>query len=160
MATSQRVLVVDDDPGVRDALSLYLQQQGYTVETVEDGRQMELSLARCPAALVILDLMLPGDDGLSLCRKLSGPDAPAVIILSAVREEADLIAAFELGADDYITKPFNPRELLARVRAVLRGRSARGARESPASVNFADWRLNSRRSACPLPMKPDFEAEG
>jgi two-component system OmpR family response regulator len=141
--TSQRVLVVDDDPGIRDALSVYLQQHGYAVETVEDGRQMKLSLARSTADLVILDLMLPGDDGIKLCRELSRPNGPAVIILSAVCGEVDRIVALELGADDYIAKPCNPRELLARVRAVLRGRRDARVRQRMDGVRqFAGWRMD------------------
>ncbi len=92
--------------------------------------------------MVILDLMLPGDGGLSLCRKLCRPDAPAVIILSAVSGEADRIVALELGADDYIAKPCNPRELLARVRAVLRGRRGRTRQRIERVCEFAGWRLD------------------
>jgi two-component system OmpR family response regulator len=106
---------------------------------------MELSLAGSSADLVILDLVLPGNDGLSICRKLSRSDAQAVIIVSAVCGEADRIVALELGADDYIAKPCNPREVLARVRAVLRGRRGRVRRRIKDVREFSGWRLDIDR---------------
>src|SRR5215471_1206919 len=101
-------------------------------------------IARSPADVVILDVMLPGEDGLAICRKLSRPDGPAIIMLSAMGEETDRIVGLELGADDYVSKPCNPRELLARVRAVLRRRrEPRSAEDSlDAACEFAGWRLD------------------
>jgi len=104
---------------------------------------LERALARGPVDLVVLDVMLPGEDGLSLCRKLSGPDGPAIIILSALGEDVDRIVGLELGADHYLAKPCNPRELLARVRAVLRRRGKSRMGDKPnVAYEFAGWRLD------------------
>jgi two-component system OmpR family response regulator len=138
------VLVVDDDPGIRDVISEFLARHGYDVDTAGDGREMERAMANRRPDLVVLDLMLPGEDGLAICRRLSRPDGPAVIMLSAMGEETDRIVGLELGADDYLAKPCNPRELLARVRAVMRRRrEPRGADETlGAACEFAGWRLD------------------
>jgi DNA-binding response OmpR family regulator len=117
---NKHILVVDDDPGLRELLEQYLAEQGYAVETVADGGAMERRLAEHHADLVILDLMLPGEDGLTLARKLREQGGPPIIMLSARGEDIDRIIGLEVGADDYLAKPFNPRELLARIRAVLR----------------------------------------
>src|SRR5579864_5264149 len=117
-----RVLMVDDDPGIRDVVSEFLRRHSFAVETAGDASEMEQILARGPIDLVVLDLMLPGEDGLAICRRLARPEGPAVIMLSAMGEETDRIVGLELGADDYLAKPCNPRELLARVRAVMRRR--------------------------------------
>jgi two-component system, OmpR family, phosphate regulon response regulator OmpR len=116
----EQILVVDDDLGMREMLQDYLSSQGYEVTTVADGVEMEGYLAKNVADLVILDLMLPGDDGLTLARKLRSRGSPPIIILSARGDDIDRIIGLEVGADDYLAKPFNPRELLARIRAVLR----------------------------------------
>lgn len=116
----QRLLVVDDEPKIRHLLKKYLTQEGFIVEAVEDGRAMDKYLADHEVDLVILDLMLPGEDGLSIGRRLYHERNLPIIILSARGEELDRIVGLEMGADDYLTKPFNPRELLARVRSVLR----------------------------------------
>lgn len=138
------VLVVDDDPGIRDVVSDFLQKHGYSVETAGDSREMEKALARQPADLVVLDVMLPGEDGLAICRRLARPDGPAIIMLSAMGEDTDRIVGLELGADDYVPKPCNPRELLARVRAVLRRRREprHGEERLDAACEFAGWRLD------------------
>ena len=138
------VLVVDDDPGIRDVVSDFLQKHGYSVETAGDSREMEKALARQPADLVVLDVMLPGEDGLAICRRLARPDGPAIIMLSAMGEDTDRIVGLELGADDYVPKPCNPRELLARVRAVLRRRREprQGEERLDAACEFAGWRLD------------------
>jgi two-component system, OmpR family, phosphate regulon response regulator OmpR len=122
--TPARILLVDDDPGLRDLLRRYLKEQGYEVVSVRDGAAMDSVLAEQTFDLLILDLMLPGEDGLSLLRRLVAAQAPPVIMVSARGEDVDRIVGLEVGADDYLAKPFNPRELLARVRAVLRRRSA------------------------------------
>jgi len=114
------LLVVDDDLGIRELLSRYLSEQGFRVSAVEDGKAMDNWLAENTTDLVILDLMLPGEDGLSLARRLRGEHRLPIIMISARGEEVDRIVGLEVGADDYLAKPFNPRELLARVRAVLR----------------------------------------
>jgi two-component system OmpR family response regulator len=143
---SARIVVVDDDAGIREVVGEFLAQHGYAVETAGDGQQMESALARGAVDLVVLDVMLPGEDGLSLCRKLSGPDGPAIIIVSALGEDVDRIVGLELGADHYLAKPCNPRELLARVRAVLRWRAdpSPGDKDG-AAYEFAGWRLNPVR---------------
>lgn len=117
---NRHILVVDDDPGLRELLQRYLAEQGYHVDAVPDGVAMEQHLAEHEADLVILDLMLPGEDGLTLARGLRARGGPPIIMLSARGEDIDRIIGLEVGADDYLAKPFNPRELLARIRAVLR----------------------------------------
>lgn len=115
-----RLLVVDDDPEIRRLLKQYLEKSGYQLEVAADGRQMFTMLERFPFDLIILDLMLPGEDGLSLLRKIRTDSNIPVVMLTAMGEEADRILGLEMGADDYLPKPFNPRELLARVKSVLR----------------------------------------
>ncbi len=141
---AEHILVVDDDPGIRDLVAEFLGRHGYEVETAADGKAMEQALARRRPDLVVLDVMLPGEDGLAICRRLSRRDGPAIIMLSAMGEEIDRIVGLELGADDYLPKPCNPRELLARVRAVLRRRGEpRGEADSlDAACEFAGWRLD------------------
>jgi DNA-binding response OmpR family regulator len=119
-APKSHLLVVDDDRETRDLLSLYLGEQGFDVSTVEDGPAMDAWLATHTPDLVILDLMLPGEDGLSIARRLRSSEKLPIVMISARGEELDRIVGLEVGADDYLPKPFNPRELLARVRAVLR----------------------------------------
>jgi len=114
------LLVVDDDTGIRDLLSRYLTEQGFRVAAVEDGVAMDAWLAANTPDLVILDLMVPGEDGLSLARRLRSDRRIPIIMISARCEDIDRIVGLEVGADDYLPKPFNPRELLARIRAVLR----------------------------------------
>ena len=141
-----RILMVDDDPGIRDVVSDFLGRHGFTVETAGDARGMEQVLARGPVDLIVLDVMMPGEDGLSICRRLAAQNGPPVIMLSAMGEETDRIVGLELGADDYLPKPCNPRELLARVRAVLRRRhEPRGAVADGAvgaGCGFAGWWLD------------------
>ena len=141
---AEHILVVDDDPGIRDVVAEFLGRHGYEVETAADGKAMERALMRRRPDLVVLDVMLPGEDGLAICRRLSRRDGPAIIMLSAMGEETDRIVGLELGADDYLPKPCNPRELLARVRAVLRRRrEPRGEADSlDAACEFAGWRLD------------------
>ncbi len=119
-ASGSHLLVVDDDRETRELLSLYLGQQGFDVAVVEDGRAMDAWLADNSTDLVILDLMLPGEDGLSIARRLQSEHKLPIVMISARGEEIDRIVGLEVGADDYLPKPFNPRELLARIRAVLR----------------------------------------
>ena len=140
----EHILVVDDDPGIRDVVSDFLTRHGYEVETAADGKSMERALANGRPDLVVLDVMLPGEDGLSICRRLARPGGPGVIMLSAMGEETDRIVGLELGADDYLAKPCNPRELLARVRAVMRRRrEPRPAEDNlGAACEFAGWRLD------------------
>ena len=116
-----RLLVVDDDSRLRDLLVRYLSEQGFEVKAVGDAAQMDKLRTREHFDLIVLDLMLPGEDGLSICRRLRGTgDTTPIVMLTAKGEEVDRIVGLEMGADDYLPKPFNPRELLARVHAVLR----------------------------------------
>ena len=117
---STTLLVVDDDDEIRELLCDYLTDAGYNVLAAADGEQMREQLARHKVDLVVLDLMLPGEDGLSLCRQLQATPGLAVIMLSAKGSTLDRIIGLEVGADDYLAKPFEPRELIARIKAVLR----------------------------------------
>jgi len=124
MRDEQWVLLVDDDAGLRELLSEYLEQQGFRVAAVANGEEMDRWLAQGNRTdLLILDLMLPGEDGLSIARRLRAAGDIPIIMLSARGDDVDRIVGLEVGADDYLSKPFNPRELLARVRAVLRRHS-------------------------------------
>jgi len=114
------ILIVDDHQSIRDPLTTYLQRFDFEVEAVGDGKQMRERLTRRAFNLIVLDVMLPGEDGLSLCRYAAGQLKVPVILLTAVTEQADRIAGLEVGADDYLVKPFDPRELVARIRSVLR----------------------------------------
>ena len=131
--------MVDDDPGF--VTGARLSWHGYVVEAA-DAQAMEKSRQETGRP-VVLDVMLPGEDGLAICRKLARPDGPAIIMLSAMGEETDRIVGLELGADDYVPKPCNPRERLARVRAVLRRRrEPHGDDSLDAACEFAGWRLD------------------
>lgn len=118
-----RILIVDDDARIRDLLKRYLSQEGFDVLVAEDGKSLNRVMMRETADLIVLDLMLPGEDGLSICRRLrAANDLTPIIMLTAKGEDVDRIVGLEVGADDYLGKPFNPRELLARIHAVLRRR--------------------------------------
>ena len=138
------VLIVDDDPEIRQLAGAFLAQHGFRIAEAGDGVAMDRALAAERPALVVLDLMLPGEDGLALCRRLAAARVP-VIMLSALGEDTDRSVGLELGADDYLPKPCNPRELLARVRAVLRRRG--GHAPEPAGGEhwtFAGWSFDVR----------------
>ena len=121
----RKLLVVDDDKRLRELLERYLGEQGFVVRSAEDAAAMDRELAHEAFDLVVLDLMLPGEDGLSICRRLRSADPQlAIMMLTAKGDEIDRIVGLEMGADDYLPKPFNPRELLARVHAVLRRQSS------------------------------------
>ena len=117
---ARHVLVVDDDTELREQIVAYLTDHGFQVHAAADAKAMDRALSAAPIDLVVLDLMLPGEDGLSVCRRLSADGGPAIIMVSAMGEEIDRVLGLELGADDYLAKPCSPRELLARVRAVFR----------------------------------------
>jgi two-component system OmpR family response regulator len=117
---ARHILVVDDDTQLREQIAGYLAEYGYQVHGASDAKAMDRVLASAPIDLVVLDLMLPGEDGLSICRRLTADGGPAIIMVSAMGEEIDRVLGLELGADDYLAKPCSPRELLARVRAVFR----------------------------------------
>ena len=127
-----RILVVDDDQRLRDLLVRYLGGEGYEVKAVPDAAGMDKQLARERYDLVVLDLMLPGEDGLAICRRLRNQQtSPAIIMLTAKGDDVDRIVGLEMGADDYLPKPFNPKELLARIKAVLRRRVPGGPPGAP-----------------------------
>jgi len=142
-AAPARILMVDDDPGIRDVVSDFLGKHGYQVETAADAREMDQAIERGPVDLIVLDVMMPGEDGLAVCRRLAHGEGPPIIMLSAMGEDTDRIVGLELGADDYLAKPCNPRELLARVRAVLRRSEQRSvAGGAAAGCEFAGWRFD------------------
>jgi len=127
-----RVLVVDDDQRLRDLLTRYLTEQKFEVRAVADAPAMDRQLSRERYDLIVLDLMLPGEDGLAICRRLrAAGGAPAIIMLTAKGDEVDRIVGLEMGADDYLPKPFNPRELVARINAVLRRKPRGGLPGAP-----------------------------
>ncbi|HVI52506.1 MAG TPA: response regulator [Candidatus Sulfotelmatobacter sp.] len=144
------ILVVDDDREIRDLLSRFLVKHGLRVSSAKDGIEMMKILEASAIDLVVLDLMMPGEDGLSLCRRLRATSTMPVIMLTAMGEDTDRIVGLEMGADDYLPKPFNPRELLARIKAVLRRAQAVVAAAAPSAgeaLCFEGWTLEvgSRR---------------
>jgi two-component system OmpR family response regulator len=142
LPSAPTLLVVDDDPDIRDLVGSLLRQDGYGVLTVGDGGAMRRVLAETPIDLVILDLMLPDQDGWALCREIRQSRSIPVIFLTAAGGESDRVTGLDMGADDYLAKPFSSRELLARIRAVLR-------RAAPAAagrgLRFSGWRLETAR---------------
>jgi len=154
MDNAPHLLVVDDDREIRDLLSRFLKRQGYRVATARDGREMRQTLADWRIDLIILDRMLPGEDGLSLCRELRAGSRVPIIMLTVMGAETDRIVGLEMGADDYVTKPFHPHELVARVRAVLRRTGTRSDRTEamPGTIlRFADWTLDPTRRRLEAP---------
>ncbi|MEN5145565.1 response regulator [Brevundimonas diminuta] len=135
------VIVVDDDRSVRDALCEYLSNQGFAVRGAADAREMDRQLNDERADLIVLDLMLPGEDGLSICRRLAR-DGQSVLMLSALGSTVDRVVGLELGASDYLAKPFDPRELLARVRSVLRRGGALDTAGQTRRLTFEGWTLD------------------
>lgn len=152
-----KLLVVDDDPELRDLIAEYLRRQGYEVATAHDGVAMDDALIGGGVDLVLLDLMLPGEDGMAIAKRLKAAGDLPIIMVSAQGEDVDRIAGLEVGADDYIAKPFNPRELLARVRAVLRRVGTRDRWEENPLVAFGDFVLDMRsmrftKGGSPMPL--------
>jgi len=143
---AEKILVVDDDARLRNLLQRFLEEEGYAVKAVGDGEQMDRALSRELYQLIVLDLMLPGEDGLAICQRLRAKgNAVPIIMLTAKGDEGDRITGLEAGADDYLPKPFNPRELIARIKAVLR----RQVKEIPGApsqkqevVTFGPFRLD------------------
>ena len=151
------ILVVDDDADLRTLITDFLRANGLRVESAADGAEMDARIAGERPDLIVLDLMMPGEDGLSILRRLRKPGGPAVIMLSAMGEDTDRIIGLEVGADDYVPKPCNPRELLARVRAVLRRRGEAAGAAGPVR-RFGPWTLDivqrevSRAGQPPAPL--------
>lgn len=141
----EKILLVDDDRGIRDLLEKFLSKNGYNVVIAQNGREMFKQINQRKCDLVILDLMLPGEDGLELCRKLRAFSFIPVLMLTAKTEETDRIVGLEMGADDYLGKPFSPNELLARIRAVMRRSLKNILGNTNPSIdifNFSHWSLN------------------
>ena len=152
MRRKRHILVVDDDPQIGDLISDYLTQHGYRVSTACNGQEMWRLLKKAQVDLIVLDIMLPGEDGLSLCRALREQSEVPIIMLSAVGEEADRIVGLEVGADDYLSKPFSPRELLARIKALVRRTTGALAEKRKASqlssmpnIRFLNWALDRNK---------------
>ncbi|MTV13468.1 response regulator [Bradyrhizobium sp. BR2003] len=148
LANTPKILIVEDDLQTRDLIARYLRDKSCLVATVSNGREMDRYLAGHSLDLVVLDLMLPGEDGLTLCRRLRGDSTIPIIMLTAKGEDLDRILGLEMGADDYLAKPFNPRELLARINAVLRRQAQAGlagrSGQSAARLRFQDWTIDLR----------------
>jgi two-component system, OmpR family, response regulator len=153
--TRPHLLLVDDEASIRDPLGKYLERQGFRVIDAEDAKAARAVLAAYDIDLVLLDIMMPGEDGLSLCRHIAAHDGPPVILLTAKSEETDRIIGLEIGADDYVVKPFSPRELVARIKVVLRRLAAgtRSVRSEAIDYFFAGWTLKTSEQAL-------FDADG
>ena len=141
----QHILIVDDDREIRSLLRDYLEKNGFRATAVGDGKAMRRALEQSHVDLIVLDLMLPGEDGLKLCRELRAHSQVAVLMLTALAEEVDRIVGLEVGADDYLAKPFSPRELVGRIKAILRRTVHMPRDPAPDSVGgyrFGDWHLD------------------
>jgi two-component system, OmpR family, response regulator len=138
------ILLVDDDRDIRASLAEYLRRRGFRTSVAGDSREMDRVLATASPDLIVLDIMMPGEDGLSICRRLQETRQVPIILLTALIDSADRIVGLELGADDYVTKPFDPRELVARVRSVLRRGQMlpRRQQQSRGRVKFDRWRFD------------------
>jgi two-component system, OmpR family, alkaline phosphatase synthesis response regulator PhoP len=147
--SSELILLVDDEPSIIQLVRMYLERENFRVESAADGEAALDAVKRLNPQMVVLDVMLPGLDGLEVCRRLRAEKSPvAIIMLTARDEDIDKILGLELGADDYLTKPFNPRELLARIKAILR-RSERAAQPDALPIHLADLTIDPvRREAC------------
>jgi len=148
MNETPHILIVDDHRDIRDAISRYLEKNGMRASVACDAVELDAKLATGHYDLIVLDVMMPGEDGLSVCRRLSADTKPPILMLTALGEDTDRIVGLEIGADDYLAKPFNPRELLARIKAILR-RSVRidphAGGLSGRRVAFAHWQLDTDR---------------
>ncbi|MGO4684606.1 response regulator [Hyphomicrobium sp. 2TAF46] len=148
METEPHILIVDDDRDIRDLLSRFLRKNGLRVDVAANGRDMQRQLAESRVDLIVLDRVMPGEDGLKLCRELRASNRVPVIMLTLLGSDTDRIAGLETGADDYISKPFNPQELLARIRAVLRRSNdlpLQSSLQQAGVLQFGGWRLDRTR---------------
>lgn len=144
--SAELVLLVDDEPNIIQLARLYLEREGFRVEAVGDGPAALQAVERLRPALLVLDLMLPGLDGMEVCRRLRAVNNPIpIMIVTARDEDIDKILGLELGADDYMTKPFNPRELVARVKAILRRTERKAAEPDAAPVHIGDLEIDAAR---------------
>ena len=142
--TKTHILVIDDDKDIRLPLAKYLTQNGMRCTVASDGKEMDEKLAASSFDLIVLDIMMPGEDGFSICRRLQQNMRIPIILLTALTEETDRIVGLELGADDYVSKPFNPRELLARIKSVLRRSQMLPPKQASTRgiVTFEGWRFD------------------
>lgn len=148
MDNTKQILVVDDDKSIRELLSEYLAKAGFSIISAEDGIEMTLKLKDNQPDLIILDVMMPGDDGFTLCQRIRQTSNVPIIMLTANSDEVDKVLGLEIGADDYIAKPFSPRELLARIKALLRRSSFIKDESTPAKlryIKFAQWKLDTQQ---------------
>jgi two-component system OmpR family response regulator len=148
MQDAAHIVVVDDHGDIRDLVRQYLEQQGYKVSSAEGGNALRRLMERHTVDLIVLDVMMPGEDGLSVCRHVRASTNIPIIFLTAMADDTDRIIGLELGADDYLVKPFNPRELLARIRAVLRRANGVGTQQivqQSKTVRIGPWRVNLGR---------------
>jgi two-component system, OmpR family, response regulator len=156
------LVVVDDDRDIRTLLAEYLGQAGYHVLPAADGVELDRCLAQANADLIVLDVMLPGEDGFSICRRLRATRDTPVMMLTAVGDPVDRVIGLELGADDYVAKPFLPRELLARIRAVLKRRTGQAVRQPNGTkcYRFAGWVLDEMTCTVQRDGEPAQELTG
>lgn len=147
MNDNAHILVIDDDEGIRRSLAEYLRRRDFRTSTAADGKAMDGVLATSSIDLIVLDVMMPGEDGFSICRRLQETTQIPIILLTALAEDTDRVVGLELGADDYVSKPFNPRELVARIRSVLRRSRMLPPRRQHASglARFEQWRFDVSR---------------
>lgn len=145
MQRQGRILIVEDDPEIARMLAQVLNDAGLSARIAEDGVAMQAALLREPADLIVLDVMLPGEDGLQLCRKIRTDSTLPILMLTALGEELDRVVGLEIGADDYVTKPFSPREVLARIRGLLRRAKYAPAHEPIKPMRFDGWRIDPLR---------------
>jgi len=146
MSETPHILVVDDHREIRDAVTRYLEKNGMRATSAGDAVDMDAKLAHGQYDLIVLDVMMPGEDGLSVCRRLSASGSPPILMLTALGEETDRIVGLEIGADDYLAKPFNPRELIARIKAILRRSTISESYAGSLSgrrIAFAHWVLDT-----------------
>ncbi len=151
---NKRVLIVDDDAKIVELVKLYLNRDGYTVYTAYDGKEALRIARESHPDLIVLDIMLPGINGLEVCRILRSESAVPIILLTAKTTEQDRIIGLDLGADDYVTKPFSPKELAARVRAVLRRTPEEAIQMGPEELHFGDLTVNFPKHEAYLQSKP------
>ena len=147
MKSEPHILIVDDDDAIRDLLHEFLKKRGMRVSVARDSEEMQAIFSRTPVDLLILDVMLPGKSGMEICREIRMHSRVPIIMLTAITETTDRVVGLEMGADDYVSKPFDPRELLARVRAVLRRLDGPGPdrRIEPQVYKFAGWTMDCSR---------------
>lgn len=161
MAAQKQILIVDDDPEILNLLGQYLTRSGFNIVTAIEGQHMLRLIDSHEPDLIILDIMLPGDDGFTLCQKVRRTSNVPIIMLTANSDEMDRIVGLEIGADDYIAKPFNPRELLARIKALLRRSDVTHQASQPTRfIRFDQWRLDTQTQSLVHDNGDMFELSG